>query len=193
MGEEVNKNELWNGYLDNSSHIEIKRIIKDNINNMCANYISIGYCLKKVNDRKLYLYDGYSGLGEYAEREFGLRDSKASKLIKVIEELCVNGDSPVLREEYKEFSIAKLEEIIYLNEQQREEVSPEMTKQEIRKVKTKDKVSPAIIEIKEEQLERVQGEVVLPEETPIDDLDLSVRTFNMIHREGIDTFDKLVD
>lgn len=152
MDDEVNVSERWTGYLDNSSHSEIKRMIKDNINRMCADYISIGYCLKKVSDRKLFLEDGYCGIGDYAEKEFGIKDSKASKLISIIEKLSIDGNAPVLRDEYREFSIAKLEEIIYLDEQQRKEISPEMSKNEIRKVKSKEKVSPAKLEIELEEV-----------------------------------------
>jgi hypothetical protein len=147
LQEFIDKRTLWAGY-EISSNDQVKSIIKNNINQMCNNWISIGFALKQARDKEFYKEDGYSGIQDYAFGEFGIKKQRASKLIKIIEMLSVNGNSPVLEDKWKEFSIAKLEEIIYLEEEERESVQPVMTKVQIRNIGKDDslEVSPAKLE-----------------------------------------------
>ena len=93
----------WSTY-NPGSHKEIKKIIRDNINSVCANYVAIGYYLNVVNDKRLYDEDGYSGIGEYAASEYGIQKDRCSWLMKVAKRFCIP-NSPALLPEYRDFSI----------------------------------------------------------------------------------------
>lgn len=147
MDEAIDSKTLWVGYELNSNE-QVKNIIKSNINHMCNNWISIGFALKQARDKEFYKEDGYSSIQDYAYYEFGIKKQRASKLVKIVETLSVNGNSPVLEDKWKDFSISKLEEIIYLDEEERESVNPIMTKVQIRDIgkKNDEPVSPAKLE-----------------------------------------------
>lgn len=147
MDEAIDSKTLWVGYEFNSNE-QVKNIIKNNINHMCNNWISIGFALKQARDKEFYKEDGYSSIQDYAYYEFGIKKQRASKLVKIVETLSVNGNSPVLEDKWKDFSISKLEEIIYLDEEERESVNPIMTKVQIRDIgkKNDEPVSPAKLE-----------------------------------------------
>jgi len=169
MEEVVDRSSLWEGY-EIYSNEQIKSIIRNNINQMCNNWISIGFALKQARDKEFYKEDGYSSIQDYAFDEFGIKKQRASKLIKIIETLSVNGNSPVLEDRWKEFSIAKLEEIIYLEEEERDSVQLTMTKVQIRDIgkKSDDEVSPAKLEPEEPLPLSPVGKTSLTEQDTID-------------------------
>lgn len=127
---------LWDRYP--MGHTEIKSIIRENINAVCRNYIAIGYYLKQVQGRKLYLEDGYQSLGEYAQAEYGIEKTAASRLIQVVGRFCVEGNTPVLLPEYREFSVSKLKEMLYLTEEQMGQVTADTTVKGIRELRREE-------------------------------------------------------
>lgn len=171
---------------------DAKNIIKEKINVTCSSYVAIGYYLKYISDRGLFKQEGYSGVGEFAEAEFGIKEAKTSKLIRIVEKLCVGGNSPVLKDEWKDFSIAKLEEIIYLDESQLSKVDPVMTKAEIRNIKKVDKeeLSPA-----KELDNTIQQMTVVSEDIKTQNKELIVTELEMVHYSVPDrnTLGKIVD
>lgn len=130
-------------------HQSIKTIIKNNINSVCANYVAIGYYLNNINERKLYHEDGYSGIGEYATAEYGITEDKCSWLRKVAKRFCIE-NSPALLPEYQGFKVEKLREMVYLTNEQLEQVTITTTRAEIREMKKPEpeKVAPAQVEPK---------------------------------------------
>lgn len=136
----------WSNY-NPGDHETIKKIIKNNINTVCANYIANGYYLNYINEQKLYKEDGYSGIGEYAEAEYGIKKDKCSYLMKIAKKFCIP-NSPALLPEYRKFKIEKLREMVYLNDEQLEQVTLTTTRAEIRDMKkpVPEKVAPAQLE-----------------------------------------------
>ena len=138
----------WDNYQP-GDHQTIKKIIKGNINSVCANYVAIGYYLDNIAERKLYQEDGYSGIGEYAEAEYGIKKDKCSYLIKIAKKFCIP-NSPALLPEYREFKVEKLREMVYLTDDQLEQVTLTTTRAEIRDMRKSDlepeKVAPAQLE-----------------------------------------------
>ncbi len=145
LQEVVDRRTLWVGY-EIGSNEQAKNIIRNNINRMCDSWISTGFVLKQARDKEFYKQDGYSCIQDYAFGEFGIKKQRASRLIKIIEDLSINGNSPVLEDRWKEFSIAKLEEIIYLDENQQEQVAIGTTVAQIREIKNPEKVSTSKLE-----------------------------------------------
>lgn len=114
---------------------DIKEFIKTNINNVSRSFIAIGYYLKYVRDKELFKVDGYSGILEFAQVEFGISKSWASKWMSINDQFSVEGNSPILLEQYKDFSSSKLSELLYLTDEQREQVTISATVAEIREIK----------------------------------------------------------
>jgi hypothetical protein len=159
MEDIIDRKSLWEGY-EITSNEQVKNIIKNNINRMCDDWISTGFALKQARDKGFYKEDGYSSIQDYAFSEFGLKKQRVSRLIKIIEDLSVNGNSPVLEDKWREFSIAKLEEIIYLDEDEKETIEPVMTLVQIRNAGKKE----SVIEVSAPKLEPEEKSLPLPEE-----------------------------
>lgn len=166
--DEVNK------WYENTSLETIKSIIKDNVNSASQSFVTIGYYLKNVRTRELYRQDGYKDIWEFAQIEFGLSQSTASRFMSINDKFSVDGNSPILLEEYKNFGSGKLQEMINMSDEQISQITEDTTVAEIKQMKKKDKP------------------LATSHEKLIDDLDLSVRTYNCLKRAGINTVDKLV-
>ena len=116
-----------------------KRIIRADLANMQRSFIDIGCQLMQVRDRELYKDGGYDSVWAFAEQEFGIQRSTASRWMKMCQKFSVGGSSPVLKDEYKDFGKSQLQEMLYLEDEQLEEVTPGMTVKEIRELRAPEK------------------------------------------------------
>lgn len=116
-----------------------KRIIRADLANMQRSFIDIGCQLMQVRDRELYKDGGYESVWDFAEKEFGIQRSTASRWMKMCQKFSVDGSSPVLKDEYKDFGKSQLQEMLYLEDEQLEEVTPGMTVKEIRELRAPEK------------------------------------------------------
>lgn len=116
-----------------------KRIIRADLANMQRSFIDIGCQLMQVRDRELYKDGGYDSVWAFAEQEFGIQRSTASRWMKMCQKFSVDGSSPVLKDEYKDFGKSQLQEMLYLKDEQLEEVTPGMTVKEIRELRSPEK------------------------------------------------------
>lgn len=66
--------------------------------------IEIGYYLKQIRDRKLYLEAGCKDVYEYAEKQYGYSQSTTSRNMNRNDKFSVGGNSPELAEEYRLYS-----------------------------------------------------------------------------------------
>lgn len=154
--------------------------IKENFNDMSRSFVANGYYIKQIRDRELYVEMGYQDIWEFADKELGVSKSSVSRLMAINDKFSIDGNSPILLEEYKDFSSSKLSEMLTLSDNQLKKVKAETTVKEIREMKPK-KDKP-----KEESTMVLQQAPKL-----IDDLDLSVGAYNALVRAGITTIDKL--
>lgn len=116
-----------------------KRIIRADLANMQRSFIDIGCQLMQIRDRELYKDGGYESVWDFAEQEFGIQRSTASRWMKMCQKFSVDGSSPVLKDEYKDFGKSQLQEMLYLEDEQLEEVTPGMTVKEIRELRAPEK------------------------------------------------------
>lgn len=145
-------------WYENCTLDSIKNIIKNNINITSRSFVAIGYYLKNVRDRKLYLQDGYKNILEFAEGEFNISESWANKWMRINDRFSKDGNSPILLDEYKGFRSSILAEMITLTDEQLEQVTLTTTRAEIRNIKKqakkeKDLLAPAPVEVVSEDLE----------------------------------------
>ena len=136
LQEVINSNPEW---YKNIQYEEVKIFIKDNINSASRSFVAIGYYLKYVRDNQLFKEDGYTGISEFAKAEFGISAGQASKFMSINDRFSVDGNSPILLERYRDFSSSKLSEMLYLTDEQLEQVKIGTTVAEIREIKEPEK------------------------------------------------------
>ncbi len=101
----------------------------------CTAFIEIGYILRKADDAELYREKGYSSIFVFAEKEYGWDQSQTSRFININREYSEGGYSCTLQERYEGYGQAKLVEMLKLPEGLREEITPEMKRDDIRGLK----------------------------------------------------------
>lgn len=179
--------ELRNWY-ENLTYGQIDAILVDNIANVKRAFIAIGYYLKYSRDHELYFEGGYESVWEYAKERFGIERTTASRWMAINDKFSKDGNSPILAEQYQEFGKGQLQEMLYLTDDQLEEVTTDMTVKDIREVR---KPEPVEEEPEENTVCDIAQDVPF-EESSIDELDFSVNTYNVLRRAGIDTIKELI-
>lgn len=151
-------------YYELMNYKDSKAVIKSNINQVAGNFVAIGYYLKHIRDKKMYQEDGYENIWDLAQVEFGISKSQASKFMAINDKFSKDGNSPILLEQYREFSSSKLSEMLYLTDQQLEQVTIGTTVAQIREIKNPEK---AVSTSKQETvIEKPSGQCIHRPEYP---------------------------
>ena len=82
------------------NYTETKDIIKEKLQNMSRDFVAIGFYLKLIRDKSLFLEDGYKSIWEFAEDNYGIKRSTASRWMAMNDRFSKNGNTPILSEEY---------------------------------------------------------------------------------------------
>ena len=114
---------------------EIGRYIWADLKTTVQSAISIGYWLMYVRDRELFREEGYNSINEYAADQFGFHKSNTKRHIERCIRFSKGGCSPILDDRYKDFGKSQLQEMLDLDDEQLEQVTPDMTVQQIRAMK----------------------------------------------------------
>ncbi len=118
-----------------NEYMDFKQQIADKLNNMAADYITIGYLLKRIRDTEGFKQDGYSSLQEFAKREYGLSESAVSRFISINTKFSVDGNTPILQDEFKNFGSSKLSEMLTLSDEDCKLITEKTTVATIRDLK----------------------------------------------------------
>ena len=121
-------------------------------------FIRLGFHLYEFDKLKYYEDFGYSSIAEFAEKNLGLSKSQVSIYKNIYLEFGDNdGHSAVpkmwLADKYKEYSYSQLREMLPMNKNQRKQVKPDMTIEQIRAIK-KSKSEVAISQLATEHKEK---------------------------------------
>lgn len=130
---------MENLVISSEGYIEIKKQIKEKLNETVHNFIIIGYYLKQVRDSAAYKNDGYKNMEEFAKTEYGLSASTASRFMDINTQFSKEGNSHEIRDEYKNFAYSKLQEMLTVNQEDRKLIAEEMTVSQIREIKEAEK------------------------------------------------------
>lgn len=114
---------------------ETKDIIRKDLESMSKKFITIGYYLKYIRDKKLYIQDGFESIWEFAQDTYGISKSTCSRWMHMNDKFSEGGNSPELRQEFASFGKSQLQEMLYLDDKQIEQAKPEMTAKEIREIR----------------------------------------------------------
>ena len=111
------------------------QLIQEKQLNMAENYVAIGYYLRKAREEELYKDGGYASIHEMASSEFGMARQTAEHCMRINEKFSEGGDSPALEESFREYGKSQLQEMLYLTDEQLENVRPDMTVKDIRNIR----------------------------------------------------------
>ena len=130
------------------SYSELKDFIKESIVCMSREFVAIGYYLKYVRDNEMYLEDGYVSIWEFAEKLYGIQRSTCSRWMAINDRFSDQGNSPTMDDRYRQYGKSQLQEMLYLDDEQIEEVTPDMTVKEIREIRKPEQV-PEVVDVPE--------------------------------------------
>lgn len=115
-------------------YIQCKNEIKTELGGIVKSFVRIGWQLSRIDRSEAYKNDGYSSIAEFAKAEYGMTSSGVSRFIKVYEKYSEDGDTPALKEQYKEFKFTQLVEMLQLPETDRQIFRPEDKREDIREL-----------------------------------------------------------
>ncbi|MDE5588205.1 MAG: hypothetical protein K2J60_03570 [Acetatifactor sp.] len=118
---------------------DVEREIDKAQRKACTSIVEIGYILRKADDSELYRERGFSSIFAFAKETYGWDQSRTSRFMAINREYSDGGYSTVLKAQYEGFGEAKLSEMLLLPEGIREELDPEMKRDEIRSIKSEFK------------------------------------------------------
>lgn len=128
-------------WYENMTYQEAKNILREKMYNLKMNFIAAGYYLKYIRDHEQFREDGYESIWEFAEDNYGIKKSTASRWMAMNDKFSQGGNSPILAEEFRSFEKSQLQEMLYLDDKQMETITPDMTVKEIREVRKPETLS----------------------------------------------------
>ena len=115
---------------------DAEAFIRARLRSAARDVIAVGYFLKNIRDNQLYQEAGYGNIWDYAAGQFGFSRSTASRYMARNDKFSKGGNSPIMDERYQDFSKSQLQEMLSLDEEQLEQVTPDMTVKQIRELRT---------------------------------------------------------
>ena len=109
---------------------DVKREIDNCQRKAMTSVVELGYILRKADDAGLYKQEGYSSIFKFAEHEYGWDQSQTSRFMDINREFSEGGYSTVLQSRYEGYGQAKLSEMLTLPESIREELTPDMKRED---------------------------------------------------------------
>lgn len=152
---------------------DVEREIDRSQRKACTSIVEIGYILRKADDAEMYKERGYTSIFTFAKEMYGWDKAQTSRFMAINREYSDGGYSTILKAEYEGFGQAKLSEMLMLPDNIREELNPEMKRDDIRDIKNQYKAAeetrqfeefessfaPAQMETEQNLLEKCMGEL----------------------------------
>ncbi len=110
-------------------------IIKDESLKVQKSFVKIGWYLKHIRDNELYKENGYASVWECAADQLGYSQSTVSRFINICEKFSKDHNSPELDVKYAGFDKSQMIEMLPMEPDQLDKVTPEMTVKQIRDIK----------------------------------------------------------
>jgi len=114
---------------------EMKKQLRQELNNVRTSFVRVGYVLRKMNDSEAYKAEGYASIAEFAEKEHGLKPSTTSRWMSINKEYSLDGYSMQLDPKWADRNASQLTEMLALPAEDRELVTPDMKRDDIRELK----------------------------------------------------------
>lgn len=112
-----------------------RKELKQKLDETSENFIIIGYILKQVRDRRLYLHGGYGDISGFGLGEYGLSKSTVSRFINMNTKFSVGGNSRDIKPEYRGYGRSKIQEMLNVDEGDMELVTDATTVDQVKELK----------------------------------------------------------
>ena len=114
----------------------LKTELNEELSKTANSFVRIGYLLKLArDDRHILDGSGYSDVNEFAQKEYGLDKTQVSRFIRINDRFSIDGNSANLLPQYEGYGSAKLSLMLTLPDEINEELSPDMSKNDIQAIK----------------------------------------------------------
>lgn len=114
---------------------DMKEQLRRELNNVRQSFVRVGYVLRRMEDTKAYEAEGYRSVAEFAEKEHGLKPSTTSRWMSINREFSLDGYSNTLDPKYIDMNASQLQEMLTMSAEDRELVTPDMRREDIRELK----------------------------------------------------------
>lgn len=121
--------------MDLGQYRAAKEEIKNDLTGIVKSFVRVGWQLWRISMSEAYKQDGYATIAEFAKAEYGMTPSGVSRFIEVYEKYSAAGDTPELKEEYREYNFSQLTEMLQIPEEGRAMFLPEAKRESIRDYK----------------------------------------------------------
>ena len=122
--------------------MDMKDQLRRELNNVRQSYVRVGYILRKMDESKAYEAGGYKSVAEFAEKEHGLKPSTTSRWMSINREYSLGGYSETLDPKYIDMNASQLTEMLSLPMEDRELITPDTSREDIRELKRFNKEEP---------------------------------------------------
>lgn len=108
--------------------------IRNNLGGIVKNFVRTGWSLSRIDRSGAYKLKGFRSITDYARETFGMSPDGVSRFIRVYEKYSLPGDTPELKEEYREYNFSQLVEMLQIPESDRIMIHPEAKREDIREL-----------------------------------------------------------
>lgn len=123
------------GIITYQSYSEYKAELDTELSKSAEGFVRIGWLLKQARDTDILKGSGYTSVNEFAREEYNIDKTMVSRFIGINDRFSEGGNSPQLKEQYRNFGYSKLAIMLQLPDSINEELSPAFSKSEILAVK----------------------------------------------------------
>lgn len=159
---------------------ERAQIIREQMRDIQNAFITIGFQLHWIRENNMFRVLNYKNVYDYAEKEYGLKKTTCCNFISIIENYAERDENGEVIESiadcYRNYSASQLVAMLGMNEDMRQQVSPDMSVRAINRLRKGGpesgtvETSPAPVEepapVKESETEK-NAEDPAPEEEPV--------------------------
>lgn len=135
--------------VEKQDYENFKEELKRKLDETSENFIVIGYILKQVRDRRLYLQENYSDIYGFGLGAYGLSKATVSRFMNINTKFSVGGSSREIKPEYKGYGRSKIQEMLNVDEDDMELITADTTVDQVKELKKAESVQKQIE--KEEQ------------------------------------------
>lgn len=114
-------------------------IISEELHRTRRSFVKIGWYLKHIREKEMYREENYTNIYELAADKFNLSQPTATRFMNICEQFSIGHDSPELDEQYIDFSMSQLFEMLPMKPEEINKITPDMTVTQIRDFKKKGK------------------------------------------------------
>ena len=118
---------------------ERAQIIREQMRNIQNAFITIGFQLHWIRENNMFRVMDYKNVYDYAEKEYGLKKTTCCNFISIIENYAERDESGEVIESiadcYRNYSASQLVAMLGMNEDMRQQVSPDMSVRAINRLK----------------------------------------------------------